>query len=70
MYILTSCHLFSVGGQIVIAMRDEWEAPGYSDSVKSMMRRLEIEKRWEKLREESYQHYFDKQGIVYVFRVL
>lgn len=58
------------GGQIVIAMRDEWEAPGYSDSVKSMMSRLENEGRWQKVREEQYQHYFDKPGLVYVFKVL
>ncbi|XP_071157824.1 methyltransferase-like protein 27 [Mytilus edulis] len=57
------------GGRVVIAMRDEWEAPGYSDSIKTRMRQLIDDGKWVKTHEELYNHYFDKAGVVYVFQV-
>ncbi|CAG2224792.1 unnamed protein product [Mytilus edulis] len=57
------------GGHVVIAMRDEWEAPGYSDSIKTRMRQLIDDGKWVKTHEELYNHYFDKAGVVYVFQV-
>ena len=60
------------GGHIIISMREEWLwlVPEYKDRLEPCMQRLEQDGKWTLLKKKTYQnHYANKDGILFVYRV-
>ncbi|CAC5408637.1 unnamed protein product [Mytilus coruscus] len=59
------------GGNIVLTMKKQYDVPGYSESMRSLIKHFENSGKWEKKLESQFPNYFeDAIGVTYVFKLL
>lgn len=59
------------GGNIVLTVKKQYDVPGYSESMRSLIKHFENSGKWEKKLESQFPNYFeDAIGVTYVFKLL